>query len=154
MQRPTVLLILSEASPYVEALRAGGFDPIAGMEAAVERMADGARVDLAVIDCDGSPELVSHAFGLTHGEAPIPSLLLFDDEPPSFMLEADNSAHDELVRGPISADALVFRLQAMLLRAGRALPADSGGLVHDDRRRHRSTRRRGRAGPRRRCPPR
>jgi MinD-like ATPase involved in chromosome partitioning or flagellar assembly len=132
MERPIVLLVLDEADQYVGALRAAGFDPIAGLEAAAERLTTTSRVDLAVLDCDGPRELTSQAYAMLHGDRPIPTLLLFELEPPDFALESPHAGSDEYVRMPVGSDALVYRLQALLIRAGRRLPSESGAWADSE----------------------
>jgi MinD-like ATPase involved in chromosome partitioning or flagellar assembly len=126
MERPSVLLVVDEADQYVGALRAAGFDPIAGLEAALERLASSAGVDLAVLDCDGPTDLTAQAYELLHGDRAIPTLLLFEQELPDYAVQSAHAGNDEYVRTPIGGDALVYRLQALLIRAGRELPTESG----------------------------
>jgi pilus assembly protein CpaE len=90
-----------------------------------ERLADGLPPDLAVIDCD----LASAAdlYGDLHGVLPVPTLLVFQAEPPAYATMGSSHAdRDEFALKPLSADALVYRLQALLIRYNRALPMESG----------------------------
>jgi pilus assembly protein CpaE len=57
---------------------------------------------------------------------PVPTLLIFGDDIPDFATNG-NAAHDEYAVKPIPPDALVYRLQALMIRAGHQLPDQAGG---------------------------
>ncbi len=120
MPRPTVLLAAtSEADDYRAALVAAGFD----VRSADDRVAEPTSVDLAIIDCD----LPQVEFGRIHAmaEGTITStLLLLGERLPE--LPSTAAGRDDIAVKPLPADALIFRLQAMLIRSGRALPEESG----------------------------
>jgi pilus assembly protein CpaE len=75
-----------------------------------------------VLDCDGDPAAVKAAYLRLHNGHPVPTLLLFGDELPSFAPTTDGM-NDEYVRKPTPAEALTFRIQAMLIRSGRQVSA-------------------------------
>ena len=128
MDRPTVVLAMAEdAASYVSALERAGFDVI--HQDVTEWLAAGQQFDLAVLDCDGDPDVVQTTHELLHGEKRIPTLLLLGDEYPDFVQQA--GAGDELALKPLPADALVYRLQALLIRAGRHLTAEAAGGVDE-----------------------
>ena len=120
MERPTVLLELTEeGADYVAALERAGFDTIHDSVEAAEQLDNGRTLDLAVLDCDGDRKTIDTVYTMLHHERSVPTLLLFADEPPEF--EAHAGAPDELARKPLPAVALVYRLQALLIRGGRQL---------------------------------
>jgi MinD-like ATPase involved in chromosome partitioning or flagellar assembly len=117
MDRPTVLLALAddEIVPTEDALRRAGFEP-------VRFAASDSTPELAVIDCDaqtGAREL--HA--TLHTDKTVPTLLLFSGEPPDWGAVGDEYAHT-----PCPPEALIFRLQALLIRSGQSLPRDAAGM--------------------------
>jgi MinD-like ATPase involved in chromosome partitioning or flagellar assembly len=121
MERPTVLLAVDgDAENYLEALQRAGFAPIiarGGM------LPDG-PFDLAVLDCDLGAEVSTALHGMLRQRGDIPILLLLGsgvDIPPGL-----GGTFDELALKPIPPDALVYRLQALLIRGGRHLPTESG----------------------------
>lgn len=118
MERPTTLLAVDgDLDSYVEALSRAGFDPLR------EMAADASRPDLAVIDCDLPAERVV-TLQRTLAEARTPMLLLVGEstELPSGL----GGSNVEVALKPLPGDALVFRLQALLIRAGNHLPTESG----------------------------
>jgi len=126
MERPTVLLALQgNPRPYIDALEAAGFDTLLDETVVAERLANGVGVDLAVLDCDlaNAPEVYADLHGLT----PVPTILVFADEPPAYATGTNSHAtRDEYALKPMPADALVYRLEALLIRYNRALPSDAG----------------------------
>ncbi len=129
MERPTVLLALAgDADEYVSALDRAGFAVV--HEKIGEALSEGATFDLAVLDCDADPGTVRQLHDLLHSERATPTLLLFGDESPDFTEQW--GATDELALKPLQADALVYRLQALLIRAGHEMPADPSATPVDD----------------------
>jgi pilus assembly protein CpaE len=124
MDRPTVLLAMDgELESHVTALERAGFDPLG-----VASVGD--RHDLAVIDCDLDPETVSSVYGSLRSGDGTPILLLVgpDTELPAGV----GVARDEVALKPVPPDALVYRLQALLIRSGRSLPTESGAWASDE----------------------
>jgi pilus assembly protein CpaE len=120
MQRPTVLLALAESTdPYASALRSAGFEVAASIDNAQ-------AVDLAVLDCELDGEQSAQLYGRLHGEVQVPTLLLFGDEIPDFATQNTAGMRDEYAVKPIRPDALVYRLQALLIRGGRHVPSSAG----------------------------
>ncbi len=122
MERPTVLLAISgEPTQYLDALHRAGFEPIVVQP---EAPLPDAVAEMAVIDCDVEPELLKALYVVTHGSTPVATLLLIgtDTELP----EGIGGPADEVALKPLPADALVYRLQALLIRRGRHLPTESG----------------------------
>lgn len=127
MDRLSVLLALSgDSSDHVDALRRAGFEPFTDMTEAAARAAAG-RIDLAVLDCDLSKDQLTSVSAALHAGASIPTILLVDREIDSLPVEVSSSAAAEIAFKPVPAEALVYRLQALLIRTGRSLPAESGG---------------------------
>jgi len=121
MERPTVLLAIDgDATSYLEALDRAGFTPTRATGGGVPA----GSFDLAVIDCDLGGELVSSVYaGLQeHGRVPTLLMLGADMELPDGL----GANADELALKPLPPDALVYRLQALLIRSGRDLPTESG----------------------------
>lgn len=125
MERPKILFtIQGDPEGYVDALNRAGFEPL------LADAATPADADMAVIDCDLAPTVVSAAYQALHAEKDIPALLLVGQET---NLPSGVGGHgDEVALKPIPADALVYRLQALLIRAGRHLPSESGAWASDE----------------------
>jgi MinD-like ATPase involved in chromosome partitioning or flagellar assembly len=119
MERPTVLLAVeSESASYAEALTRAGFAP-ASFEATDDHAG---TFDLAVVDCDLGPDVAETMYASLR-EASVPVLLLLGDEmdvPPGLA-----GSGDDLALKPLPSEALVYRLQALLIRTGRHLPSES-----------------------------
>ena len=129
MERPTVLLALEEdASHYASALERAGFEVV--HEDLDDRLTDGTVFDLAVLDCDLDASLIRQIHAAVHATGSPPTLLLFGEDAPDFMDEP-SFAHDELALKPLPADALVYRLQALLIRSGRQL-SETTAATGDD----------------------
>ncbi|MGH2455665.1 MAG: AAA family ATPase [Candidatus Limnocylindria bacterium] len=127
MERPTVLLALADApDAYVHALTRAGFEPITDVAAAGRRLDGGAPLDLAVLDCDLPATHAGALYEALHAVPAVPTLLLFGDEIPVFATEHVAGAIDEYGVKPTPSDALVYRLQALLIRSGRVMPTDNG----------------------------
>lgn len=127
MERPTLLLGLSAGqAPYAEALTRAGFEVRTDLAAASEAIDTGHRPDLAVVDCDLPLETVKSTLTKLHGDEPVPTILLFGDEIPDLADVAGGSSQDEYALKPIPADALIYRLQALLIRTGRRMPGENG----------------------------
>jgi pilus assembly protein CpaE len=125
MERPIVVLAMAgSADPIAADLARAGFDSITNIDDALTRLAAGDRVDLAVVDCDLPTETTQGLYLALHGPKTIPTLLLFGDDIPEFAAAFGSSAADEYAVKPIPGDALVYRLQALLIRGGVALPSD------------------------------
>jgi pilus assembly protein CpaE len=123
MERPTILLALAaEAITTTEnALRRAGFEPIQFDDIKSSRTAP----DLAVIDCDAYPDAQT-VHELLRAERLTPTILLFSGDPPDW-----GGVGDEYALKPCPPDALIFRLQALLIRTGRTLPSDATGMSAD-----------------------
>jgi len=126
MERPTVLLALEgDSRPYAEVLHLAGFEVITEESAVTERLAKGLGLDLAVLDCDLAS--AGDLYAQLHGVTPVPTLLIFATEPPAYATGSNSHAtRDEYALKPVNADALVYRLQALLIRYNRALPSEVG----------------------------
>ena len=133
MERPTVLLaMLGNPRPYVDALQNAGFDTLTDEGAVTDRLASGHSVDLAVLDCDLAT--AGEIYAELHGVTPVPTILVFADEPPLYATgNGSHATRDEYALKPLPADALVYRLEAMLIRYNRAVPADAGRGIEGTR---------------------
>jgi len=121
MERPTVLLAVDgEAESYLEALERAGFAPTRATGSGVPA----GSFDLAVIDCDLGGEVAASIYSALEADGKVPVLLLLGT---GMEVPAGLGANaDELALKPLPADALVYRLQALLIRSGRDLPTESG----------------------------
>jgi pilus assembly protein CpaE len=127
MERPTLFLALAVPhASYTDTLTSAGFDVIADRQEALRRMSAGQPPDLAVLDCDLPADALDETYRALHGENSVPTILLFGEEIPEFEA-TPSSVRDEYAVKPIPPDALAFRLQALLIRSGRALVAETGG---------------------------
>jgi pilus assembly protein CpaE len=128
MERPTVLLALAgDVSAHVNALAHAGFETITDGEAAARLLDDGGTIDLAVLDCDLPEHNAAYLYAALHGKNPVPTLMLFGGDIPEFATNLAAGANDEYAVKPLPVDALVYRLQALLIRTGRGLPSEAGG---------------------------
>jgi len=126
MERPTILLAVEgESESYMDALTRAGFAPTS-FEAGA---APNGPFDLAVIDCE-------------RGDVPATALyaaLRADDVPVLLLIGADGdlptglgASSDDLALKPMPPEALVFRLQALLIRSGGHLPTESGAWASSE----------------------
>ena len=124
MERPSVLLAMaSETESHADALRRAGFEPR-------EITSDVEPADLAVIDCDLDPVRVTELYAALRAAGSTPTLLLVG--PDTDLPSGVGGAGDEVALKPVPPDALVYRLQALLIRAGRSLPTESGAWASAD----------------------
>ena len=135
MNRPSVLLALDGwSSSYEDAITAAGFEVIGSADPdAIDRIGRD-TIDLAVLDYDRD-ELGDQAlFTILHTDRSVPTMILFTDEIPDWSVPDAQTRGDEYARKPIPPEALVFRLQAMLIHAGGTVPDATGitGLASSD----------------------
>jgi len=124
MERPTVLLALAhDLAGTAEALRRAGFDPLFTEEAA-DQLTRGHVPEMAVLDCDQDPAEVRAIHEWLHHGRAVPTILLFSTEPPDFA-----TVVDEYAAKPCPPEALIYRLQALLIRTGRQLPGDASAAI-------------------------
>lgn len=127
MERPTVLLAVDgDAESYFQALERAGFAPTRATDGSVP---DGS-FDLAVIDCDLGGDVAASVYAALQENRTVPVLLMLGDgiEVPAGL----GTKADELALKPLPPDALVYRLQALLIRGGRHLPTESGAWASDE----------------------
>lgn len=125
MERPNVLLAVNgERDAYREALERAGF-VVTTADAAFP---DG-NLDLAVVDCDLGGDIALALYTTLHG-ASVPCLILLGDG--MDLPEGLGGSGDDLALKPLPADAIVYRLQALLIRTGRHLPTESGGWADSE----------------------
>ncbi|MGI8999509.1 MAG: AAA family ATPase [Candidatus Limnocylindria bacterium] len=127
MERPTVLLAVDgDAEPYLEALERAGFAPTRATGTAVPA----GSFDLAVIDCDLAGEIAASVSTSLEERGSTHVLLILGDgmEVPAGL----GAKADELALKPLPPDALVYRLQALLIRSGRHLPTESGAWASEE----------------------
>jgi len=128
MERPTVLLALAgDTAAHVTALTRAGFETITDGEIAASRLDAGETIDLAVLDCDLPEHNAAFLYAALHGTTSVPTLMLFGGDIPEFATSLVAGANDEYAVKPLPIDALVYRLQALLIRTGRGLPSETGG---------------------------
>jgi len=138
MDRPSVLLALEgRRMSYEDALTAAGFEVFdVEHEDAFSRLTGADAFDLAVIDCDRGSAGDEELFTFLHGTRSVPTIVLFSDDIPDWAVDStEGSNSDEYARKPLPPEALVYRLQALLIRAGRPMPGISGaepGIDHEN----------------------
>ncbi|MEO6577973.1 MAG: AAA family ATPase, partial [Candidatus Limnocylindria bacterium] len=79
--------------------------------------------DLAVIDCDLGSDVSAGIYESVAAQGNVPVLLMLGETmeiPAGF-----GATNNELAMKPLPADALVYRLQALLIRSGQHLPSES-----------------------------
>ena len=117
MERPTVLLAASvDAGAITAALSRAGFEVLDNEQAFDAAVEAGTGPQLAVIDADLYPAVVRRVHGRLNETGPTPSLILLGDE--AGELDSLWLPTDEFVMKPTLPDALVYRLQALLIKAG------------------------------------
>jgi pilus assembly protein CpaE len=128
MNRPSVLLALDGwSSSYEDAMTDAGFEAVAAdREEALAWLSGDGQIDLAVIDCDRGQPGDAELFAFLHSTQRVPTIVLFTNDIPDWAVDANPGAsRDEYARKPIPPEALVYRLQAMLIHNGREVP---GGI--------------------------
>jgi pilus assembly protein CpaE len=125
LERPRVLVAAGDdVAALAGALTRAGFAvlAIADLETAFD---EGRPPEMAVIDADLSPEVVRSIHGRLNDGTPVASLILLGDE--AGELDDLWQVTDEFVVKPILPDALVYRLQALLIRSGSAAAPSTDG---------------------------
>jgi pilus assembly protein CpaE len=119
MERPRVLLgAHDDAAAIAHALAGAGFEVIGSEEAFEALLNDGQKPEMAIIDADLSPSIVRRVHHHLGEIGPVPSLILLGDE--GGELDDVWQVSDEFVVKPVLPDALVYRLQAIVIRSGAA----------------------------------
>src|SRR5688500_14040377 len=128
MERPTILLAIGgEPDAHVDALQRAGFEPVLIHPGHPQ---SAPPVDLAVVDCDLEPSAVQAIYLQLHTGKSTPTLLLVGE---STNLPAGvGGSGDEVAMKPLPPESLVYRLQALLIRTGRHLPAESGAWASEE----------------------
>jgi pilus assembly protein CpaE len=117
MERPRVLLAArDDAAGIAAALVRAGFEVVGSEEAFEALLSAGAKPELAIVDADMSPSIVRRVHRRLSEGGGVPSLILLGDE--AGELDDVWQVTDEFVLKPVLADALVYRPQALLIRAG------------------------------------
>lgn len=128
MERPTILLAVgADADAHVEALQRAGFEPVL---IDPEYFDATPEVDLAVLDCDLPPAAVQGVYQHLHRSKVTPTLLLVGDK--TELPQGVGGSGDEVALKPLPPEALVYRLQALLIRTGRHLPIESGAWASEE----------------------
>jgi DNA-binding response OmpR family regulator len=85
---------------------------------------------VALIDGDMPEEETFQIYALLHGERVVPTLMLMPGQSYYQMIQ-DPHRHqaDDFVQKPARVEELVFRLKALILRAGYDLPSRRGGTT-------------------------
>ena len=128
MERPTILLaVTADGDAYADALRRAGFEPFVADPTQLDAVPP---VDMGVLDCDLAPDAVKAVYDRLHQAKVTATLLLvgIDTELP----EGVGGSTDEVALKPLPAEALVYRLQALLIRTGRHLPTESGAWATEE----------------------
>jgi pilus assembly protein CpaE len=127
MNRPSVLLALDGwSSSYEDAITAAGFDVVAAADPdAIERIGRDS-IDLAVLDYDRGDAGDQALFTILHTDRSVPTMILFSEEIPDWSVPEAETRSDEYARKPLPPEALVYRLQAMLIHSGGSVPDATG----------------------------
>jgi pilus assembly protein CpaE len=121
MERPRVLLAAhDDAAAIAAAMVRAGFEVIGSEEAFEAAIIEGRRPAMAVLDADLSPSIVRRVHRRLNENGPVPALILLGDE--AGELDDVWQVNDEFVLKPALPDALVYRLQALLIRSGATAP--------------------------------
>jgi pilus assembly protein CpaE len=134
MNRPSVLLALDEqSSSYEDAITEAGFDAIAvDRQEAIGWLTGDAPIDLAVIDCDRGKLGDEELFTFLHSSRRVPTIVLFSDDIPDWAVDSTPGARgDEYARKPLPPEAMIYRLQAMLIHNGRTVPGVAPTMAPD-----------------------
>ncbi len=117
MERPRVLLAAhDDAADIAQALNKAGFEVIGSEEAFEATIVEGRRPAFAIIDADLAPSVVRRVHRRLNEAGPVSTLILLGDE--AGELDDVWQVSDEFVVKPVLPDALVYRLQALLIRSG------------------------------------
>jgi pilus assembly protein CpaE len=128
MERPVILLAVAEdGAAYVDALHRAGFDPVSVDPAQVQNVP---HADMGVVDCDLPPDVVTAVYQQLRDSNTTATLLLVGVS--TDLPEGVGGSGDEVALKPLPPDALVYRLQALLIRTGRHLPSESGAWATDE----------------------
>ncbi|HEY7737516.1 MAG TPA: AAA family ATPase [Candidatus Limnocylindria bacterium] len=126
MERPRVLLAAhDDAAAIAAAMARAGFEVIGSEEAFEATIVEGRRPALAVIDADLAPSIVRRVHRRLNEDGPVSALILLGDE--AGELDDVWQVTDEFVIKPALPDAIVYRLQALLIRSGQTLTAPTSG---------------------------
>jgi pilus assembly protein CpaE len=125
---PPVILLFT-ANPELDGLQAAlgarGLNAVRveTVDAARELLAVDRPRAVAVLDTfRPSSYSFAAAYRLLHQDPPVPTLMLLTEGPGAPPVPRDGSALDDYARMPARLDELVLRVQALVLRAGLALP--------------------------------
>jgi pilus assembly protein CpaE len=124
------VVILFTANPELDELQAAlgarGLNAIRveTVDAARELLAVDRPRAVAVLDTfRPSSYSFAAAYRLLHQDPPVPTLMLLTEGPGAPPVPRDGSTLDDYARMPARIDELALRIQALVLRAGLALPA-------------------------------
>jgi pilus assembly protein CpaE len=117
MDRPRVLLVATADSTGVAGpLVRAGFDVIGSEEGFEAALAEGRGPEMAIIDADLPSHVVRRVHARLNADGPVTALVLLGDE--AGELDDLWQVNDEFVMKPFQPEAVVYRLQALLIRSG------------------------------------
>jgi len=124
MNQPRVLLALAgDNDLFANAIKAAGFIPVSTSDNLIGD--DLERIDLAVFDCDADAEILALRTAIN---ADVPTILMLGDGEVPIGLAG---AQDDIALKPLLPESLVYRLQALLIRAGREVPSSSHWSIQE-----------------------
>jgi pilus assembly protein CpaE len=131
MEHPRVLLAAhDDAAAIGHALAQAGFEVVGSEEAFEAMLVTGEKPEMAIIDADLSASIVRRVHRRLSEIGPVPALILLGDE--AGELDDVWQVSDEFVLKPVLPDALVYRLQAILIKSGvAATPAPATATSSD-----------------------
>ena len=122
MARPAVLCALpsSEATAVAEELSGAGIEVIRVQRAdeAAAVLATRRDVGIAIVDGDYEAQSAFELYDLVHGSSALPTLIVATPRALEKLAESRSSAgNDEFLMRPYSAESILWRVEAMLIRA-------------------------------------
>jgi pilus assembly protein CpaE len=136
MPRPIVAVALppDESAVVSGELAAAGFEPATIMDPAdlTALLADGRRVDVAILDPDTDLDSSCELYSLLHTDGrSIPALLMVDDRSLERMIET-GAPDDEYLSRPYSPESIRWRIEAMCIRSATVDDGSGAAVLGGD----------------------
>jgi pilus assembly protein CpaE len=136
MPRPIVAVALppDETAAVSGELAAAGFEPAPILDPTdlSALLADGRRVEVAILDPDTDLDSSCELYSLLHLEGrSIPALLMVDDRSMERMIET-GAAEDEYMSRPYAAESIRWRIEAMCIRSATVDDGSGAAVLSGD----------------------